>query len=476
MLNKLFAFLLLAGFSTATFAQDESSVEASTEETKAEAKALRDSTRAIRKAWNDENTIYKPIIGLGAGVFNYFGEVNNNGNTNPLINNYGFQASVIKNFSPSFGLRFDVAYGKITARERSLEHNRNFSTDIVSFNLHASYNFAGILRPGRFLNPYISVGVGAINFNSKGDLKDENGVAYNYWSDGTLRGIPEPEGGPNVPGSPNPLRADHVYETDLRKANLDSLGNYAQFAVTIPFTFGLHFKVSPRSAIRLSTTFSYAFTDLIDNYTKDGVEGRVGNKANDMFLFTAVSYHFDFFTPKKVKTSKYDDMEFFVLDADADSDGDGVKDIADYCPDTPPGTTVDERGCPIDQDNDGVDDLADVESNTDPALNVNKEGVGLTDDMIFIVKEDTLATKRSQIFEVYPDMEAVYGLNKASRTDLEDSRTETLNASPFALADSNGDGIISVSEVYEAIDKFFDGELNVNASYITDLIDYFFEQ
>ena len=36
----------------------------------------------------------------------------------------------------------------------------------------------------------------------------------------------------------------------------------------------MHFKVSPRSAIRLSSTFSYAFTDLIDNFTKDGVEGR----------------------------------------------------------------------------------------------------------------------------------------------------------------------------------------------------------
>lgn len=30
----------------------------------------------------------------------------------------------------------------------------------------------------------------------------------------------------------------------------------------------------------------------------------------------------------------------------ADSDGDGVADPADQCPDTPPGTTVDEQGCP----------------------------------------------------------------------------------------------------------------------------------
>ena len=477
MLIRLLSFIVLAVFSTAVFAQDTTDSDVNSEESKAASKALRDSTRAQRKAWNAANTIYKPIIGIGAGVFNYIGEVNNNGRTNPLINNYGFQASVIKNFSPSFGLRFDVAYGKISARERSLENNRNFSTDIISFNVHASYNFAGILPPNRFLNPYISVGVGAINFDAKGDLKDENGVFYNYWSDGTLRGTPEPTQGPNTPGSPDPLRADYVYETDLRKANLDSLGDYAQFAVTIPITFGLHFKVSPRSAIRLSSTFSYAFTDLIDNFTKDGVEGRVGNKIDDMFLFTAVSYHFDFFSPKKVKKSKYyDETEFFAMDADSDSDGDGVKDIADYCPETPSGVTVDERGCATDEDADGVDDPSDAEANTNPELNVNKEGVGLTDDMISITEDDTLATERAKMFAVYPDMKKVYGSKKASKEDQDDLLAEIMNASPYAKVDYNGDGTISVSEVYEAIDKFFEGELNVNASYINELIDFFFEQ
>jgi outer membrane protein OmpA-like peptidoglycan-associated protein len=37
-----------------------------------------------------------------------------------------------------------------------------------------------------------------------------------------------------------------------------------------------------------------------------------------------------------------------------DSDGDGVRDRDDDCPDTPRGATVDERGCPSDSDGDGV--------------------------------------------------------------------------------------------------------------------------
>jgi len=345
----------------------------------------------------------------------------------------------------------------------------------VAFNVHATYNFAGILPPKRFLNPFISVGVGAINFDAKGDLKDENGVTYNYWSDGTLRSLAQPANGSNEPNA-EILRTDYVYETDLRKANLDSLGTYRQFALALPFTFGLSFKVSPRSAIQLSSTFSYAFTDLIDNYTRDGVEGRKGNKANDMFLFTSISYHFDFFTPKKEKKSQFDDMEFFAMDEKTDSDGDGVPDVKDYCPETPSGGMVDEKGCPLDSDADGVDDPTDEEAATDANLNVNKVGVGLTDEMISAEKLDTLATIRANMFLVYPDMLEVYGGLKGERLSKSQLMSEIMNDSPYALVDLNGNGSISVEEVYTAIDKFFEGELDVNASYITGLIDYFFDQ
>ncbi len=37
-----------------------------------------------------------------------------------------------------------------------------------------------------------------------------------------------------------------------------------------------------------------------------------------------------------------------------DTDGDGVPDRKDDCPDTPRGATVDEKGCPSDSDGDGV--------------------------------------------------------------------------------------------------------------------------
>jgi outer membrane protein OmpA-like peptidoglycan-associated protein len=42
-----------------------------------------------------------------------------------------------------------------------------------------------------------------------------------------------------------------------------------------------------------------------------------------------------------------------------DSDGDGVKDSKDQCPDTPAGVVVDAKGCPVDTDGDGIADYKD---------------------------------------------------------------------------------------------------------------------
>ncbi len=42
-----------------------------------------------------------------------------------------------------------------------------------------------------------------------------------------------------------------------------------------------------------------------------------------------------------------------------DSDGDGVTDDKDQCPNTPQGVKVDEKGCPLDSDGDGVPDYQD---------------------------------------------------------------------------------------------------------------------
>jgi outer membrane protein OmpA-like peptidoglycan-associated protein len=57
-----------------------------------------------------------------------------------------------------------------------------------------------------------------------------------------------------------------------------------------------------------------------------------------------------------------------------DTDGDGVKDDRDECPDTPLGARIDERGCPTDADGDGVFDGFDRCEDTPRGATVDAEG------------------------------------------------------------------------------------------------------
>ncbi len=63
-----------------------------------------------------------------------------------------------------------------------------------------------------------------------------------------------------------------------------------------------------------------------------------------------------------------------------DSDGDGVYDDMDRCPQTPSGVTVDRSGCPLDSDGDGVYDYMDKCPDTPRGVKVDKKGCPLDTD------------------------------------------------------------------------------------------------
>jgi outer membrane protein OmpA-like peptidoglycan-associated protein len=59
---------------------------------------------------------------------------------------------------------------------------------------------------------------------------------------------------------------------------------------------------------------------------------------------------------------------------DADSDGDGVADLSDDCPNTPAGVAVDSNGCPVDSDGDGVADYQDKCPGSEAGAKVDAQG------------------------------------------------------------------------------------------------------
>lgn len=63
-----------------------------------------------------------------------------------------------------------------------------------------------------------------------------------------------------------------------------------------------------------------------------------------------------------------------------DADGDGVRDPADKCPNTPAGVKVNADGCPIDTDMDGVADYLDKCANTPRGVSVDASGCPVDSD------------------------------------------------------------------------------------------------
>ena len=318
----------------------------------------------------------KPSLGIGVGVFNYFGDVNSIGNQSSLMNQFAYEFHVARKLSNYSDLGFSFLTGTIIGNERTPERNLNFRTDIYSISVYGSFNLDYILNWSDVINPYITIGFESFEYNNKGDLVDANGSLYNYWNDGTIRNIPE-----NSPLSNQAslMQRDYKYETDLRAADLDGFGKYPQLAIAIPIGLGVNLNVSDRLSFKVNSTFHYTFTDLIDNVSKDGSGIRKGNRLNDYFTYNSISLHYDLLSsPPKNSSKDFSFPDYFNVEIE-DEDGDGVFDAIDICQFTPPGVEVGDDGCPLDDDQDGVPNYMDIESSTSDSSFVNAQGKTLGD-------------------------------------------------------------------------------------------------
>jgi OmpA-OmpF porin, OOP family len=110
---------------------------------------------------------------------------------------------------------------------------------------------------------------------------------------------------------------------------------------------GVKFLLSDVISLNLSGGAQFSSADNWDALPASG--------GNDFALYTLVGFTYS-------------------LGASADSDGDGVRDEDDQCPDTPPGVNVDAFGCPVDSDGDGVPDYLDKCPNTEKGMSVDEHG------------------------------------------------------------------------------------------------------
>jgi hypothetical protein len=430
------------------------------------AQELDDYDELLQRVDTIENPVYKPVVSVGYGVMNFFGDVRSSSRL-PIVGNPAMKMNLTTFIDnrQHFAINFYFLAGTLTGDQRSFRdfsQNLNFSSTIYSIGLSARYEFGHLFSSEMKFRPYLSLGVEQLNFNTKGDLFGAGGARYHYWPDGTIRNLPDTETGAALP-----LVRDYVYETDLRswERNEYDLGDYNPRSVAIPLELGFSLKISQRFFISLGTEYHYTFTDFIDNVSYEGTHVQ-GRKGNDGFLFTHATVHFDLFSDPATRTVDllYADVELDPVYF-ADEDGDFVLDFADRCPGTPYGVVVDSLGCPLDSDNDGVPDYLDKEPGTPEGEWVDEDGVTLSEEDFISGLQREEALKRE-------DLDAYMAMVDAKFRE----RSVTEIPERFVQIDTDGDGYISFEELLRIIDDYFDFKVDLSLDELRQVNDFFFSQ
>lgn len=418
---------------------------------------------------------FKPVIGIGKGIFTYFGDVRDVYYSNPLVGLPATNLNVAKGINEAFSLNFFVTYGNITGNQHSLTQNFNFKTEVVVGSAYLTYNFYHLLKKEgqlisyneqRRLIPLISIGIESFNFNSKTDMKDANGNYYHYWSDGTIRNVDET---PENEYNSIILQRDYNYETDLRELNNDGLGKYNLTSLSIPIDVGAQLNISKRITMKIGASYHIALSDLVDDISKSGTsDNRKGNSNGDNFLYSYITFNFDIFSADKeiLDTTLFKDFMFESIDL-ADEDNDSILDWDDKCVGTPEGVKVDAKGCPLDDDDDGIPNYRDEEINSANAFTVKLNGVTYTEDELIAFSTPPEAIEQSEIYDYYPSLRGYGDFRKRFNGEIPDK---------FISIDTDKDGYISLDEITAALDAFFDFKLDMTMEDIVDLTNFFFEQ
>ncbi|HAQ69807.1 MAG TPA: hypothetical protein DCR48_02415 [Flavobacteriales bacterium] len=316
----------------------------------------------------------RPKISAGVGMMNYQGDlVSNRSYFNPFQNKLSFHVQVSQPVFDYLDVNFFMLFGKLGADERTLVRNLNFESQITAGGISASYNFDHFLKKDRIIEPYVSLGFEAFEFLSKTDLIDQYGNNYNYWSDGTIRNLPEMD---VFLENAIEITRDYEYESDIRALNADGFSAYSERSFAIPIGVGFNLMMNSKTSFQMGMDYHWTFTDYIDGITSDSRGVRKGNERTDKFLNTYMRLTFNLTTPPHEQVEDFSGADF------GDSDLDSIPDMEDLCPNTPIGVEVDLAGCPIDSDADGVADYRDLELNSLENAVVDTNGITLSDAVI----------------------------------------------------------------------------------------------
>jgi len=352
-------------------------------------------------------------VGISGGLLNVSGDVKSRSIFNKAIkpmNTMAFGLSVRKAWGYVISTRLQLIHGSASGYNysaaggyvghttspwtayngKNVYYNYKTTVNELSIQMIAALNNLKFHRARNKVSYYAMLGVGAMSYNTKLDMRDKSGALYDFTKIGTGG-----TGYDNRKEITKELKSmyDGTYETDAEAAG--NRGKLAGGTLRGMYTFGLggQVRLSQKLSLQIEDKITGASDDLIDgqrwqewpagasaltpqydliNYFSVGLNVNLGAKSVDpLWWMNPLDYSYNEVKHPKVPTSN----------CDKDADGDGISDCFDRCPNTPGGVSVDSHGCPFDTDGDGVADYKDKQLITPTECQpVDADGVGKCPD------------------------------------------------------------------------------------------------
>lgn len=303
-----------------------------------------DSTKTMAMSMSSKPTVFGGRaqyttwnIGINAGVLAPMMPFGSNDFTDTKDLNLGYGVSIRKQLGHAFGLQLDGTSGKLSGSNVSAVGGvkngvRAFDTRLAySATLSGVVNVATVdfIRRKNAVNFFVSAGGGLAGYAPKVTLADNSVVDF--------KGISGPD-----------RNRDYVRE------------------LVIPIGVGIKFRLADKVALNFGYTATFVDGDNLDGTkaaypTKDkfsygygGLEFALGGKSKpNLDWVNPAAMLYDELKDSTLRITvdslkgKVSGVETSISDLKKDSDGDGVRDDLDKCPNTPAGTVVDGGGCEI---------------------------------------------------------------------------------------------------------------------------------
>ncbi len=285
-------------------------------------------------------------IGVNGGLltpFTVFGSNNRQDFTRPQ-EQVGYGAYIKKQILPSFGLQADFMRGKVkgTSSQPDALGNQVYSSYETQINysgsLSANFTLANInwRHEKPFIQPYLTAGAGYMSYTPRITSTGGTQTKYKSEGNGAIKEVFIPIGlGLKFDLAPG-VNLDLGYQVNF--VNSDNFDGYKYGSGNDRFSYahiGLEFALGSRKKPQMATHNPVA--SMRTEYLWENQQTK-----------TALQSQID------AEKAKNDQLRNDLNTTNAnlaklttDSDGDGVVDVNDKCPNTPAGTKVDGSGCPL---------------------------------------------------------------------------------------------------------------------------------